>query len=174
MSVKMVTYIALVRAANVGGTGMLPMTELQAMCREAGFGRVRTYIASGNVVFESAKNAKSVKLALETRLAVFAGKPVDVIVRTASEMAAVLKANPFPKAAPNRALVVFLNDAPPKDALSRATGVKDEEMHLGEREIYIHYGEGMGASNLKIPAAKTGTARNINTIAKLIEMASQP
>lgn len=174
MSANMVTYIALVRAANVGGTGMLPMTELQAICRDAGFGRVRTYIASGNVVFESAANAKSVKLALETRLAVRAGRPVDVVVRTASEMAAVLKANPFPKAAPNRALVIFLNDPPPADALARATGVKDEEMRLGMREIYVHYGEGMGASKLKIPAAKTSTARNINTIAKLTEMASRP
>ena len=173
MSANMVTYIALVRAANVGGTGMLPMTELQAMCRDAGFGRVRTYIASGNVVFESAKNAKRVKAELETRLAARAGRPVDVIVRTASEMAAILKANPFPKAAPNRMLVILLDDPPPADALERATGVKDEEMRLGVREIYVHYGEGMGASKLKIPAAKTGTARNINTIAKLTEMAAQ-
>ena len=174
MSVNMVTYIALVRAANVGGTGMLPMAELQAMCREAGFGRVRTYIASGNVIFESATNAKSVKAELETRLSARACRPVDVIVRTASEMAAVLKANPFAKAAPNRTLVIFLNDPPPKDALARATGVQDEEMRLGEREIYVRYGERMGISKLKIPAAKAGTGRNINTIAKLTEMASQP
>ncbi|HEY0489493.1 MAG TPA: DUF1697 domain-containing protein, partial [Telluria sp.] len=50
----MTTFIALLRAVNVGGTGKLPMTELKAMCEAAGFTNVRTYIASGNVVFDSA------------------------------------------------------------------------------------------------------------------------
>jgi uncharacterized protein (DUF1697 family) len=46
-------YIALLRAVNVGGTGKLPMADLKAMCGDAGFARVQTYIASGNAVFES-------------------------------------------------------------------------------------------------------------------------
>ena len=50
----MPTYIALLRAVNVGGTGKLPMAELKAMCEAAGFERVQTYIASGNAVFEAA------------------------------------------------------------------------------------------------------------------------
>ena len=49
----MTTYAALLRAVNVGGTGKLPMPELRAMCESVGFSKVRTYIASGNVVFES-------------------------------------------------------------------------------------------------------------------------
>ena len=53
------------------------------------------------------------------------------------------------------------------------TGRKDERIALGTREIYVHYGEGMGTSKLKIPAAKLGTARNMNTVAKLTEMAAQ-
>jgi uncharacterized protein (DUF1697 family) len=84
-----------------------------------------------------------------------------------------LNANPFPDAAPSRTLVIFLDDAPPSDALALAVGIKDEEMRLGEREIYVHYGEGMGQSKLRIPAAKKGTARNINTIARLTEMAAK-
>ena len=47
----MTSYVALLRAVNVGGTGKLPMTDLRAMCEEAGFGKVQTYIASGNVLF---------------------------------------------------------------------------------------------------------------------------
>lgn len=49
----MSTYIALLRAVNVGGTGKLPMADLKAMCVELGFGKVQTYIASGNVVLQS-------------------------------------------------------------------------------------------------------------------------
>ena len=62
--------------------------------------------------------------------------------------------------------------SPPADALARATGVKDEQMRLGRREIFVHYADGIGKSRLNIPAAKTGTARNMNTVAKLVEMAA--
>jgi len=168
----MTSYIALLRAVNVGGTGKLPMTELKAMCEAAGFSKVKTYIASGNVVFQSKLPEAKVKAALETALAVYAGKPVGVMVRTAAEMAAVLAANPFPDAASNRNLAIFLDEKPPANALEGASGIKDEKMHLGLREIYVHYGEGMAHSKLKIPAAKNGTGRNMNTVAKLAEMAA--
>ena len=88
-------------------------------------------------------------------------------------MQAVLKANPFPKAPPNYTYAIFLDEPPPRDALDHATGVNGEEMRLGTREIYVHYATGMGTSKLKIPAAKSGTARNMNTVAKLAEMAAK-
>jgi uncharacterized protein (DUF1697 family) len=166
-------YVALLRAVNVGGTGKLPMAELAAMCADAGFTRVETYIASGNVVFDSGDSAASVKAKLEKRLKAYAGKPVGVIVRTAAEIATVLERNPFPKAPPNYTAAIFLDAAPPRDALKHATGQADEEMQLGKHEIYVHYGSGMGRSKLKIPAAKSGTARNMNTIAKLAAMAAK-
>ncbi len=93
----MPTYIALVRAVNVGGTGKLPMSELKKMCEAAGFTKVRTYIASGNVIFQSPKSEGQVKKALKARVEAYIGKPVVVIVRTAAEMAAVASRNPFPK-----------------------------------------------------------------------------
>lgn len=164
-------YIALLRAVNVGGTGKLPMTDLIAMCRDAGFAGIQTYIASGNVVFDTGDSADSVKAALESRLLGYAGKPVGVLVRTGDEMSAVLASNPFPEGAPNRVLATFLDGPPPADALAKATGVADEKIALGVREIYVHYGAGMGTSKLRIPAARDGTARNMNTVAKLAEMA---
>jgi len=169
----MASFVALLRAVNVGGTGKLPMSELKAICEELGFGAVRTYIASGNVVFTSRKSEAAVKAALEKRLAAYAGKPVGVLVRTAAEMAQVLTDNPFPKAAPNRTMAVFLDRAPPADTLAGIRGQKDEEIRLGRREIYIHYGEGMGQSKLVIAAAKAGTARNMNTVAVLAKMAGE-
>jgi uncharacterized protein (DUF1697 family) len=168
----MTAYVALLRAVNVGGTGKLPMTGLKAMCEEAGFADVKTYIASGNVVFTSKASEKAVKTALDKRLQAYAGKPVGVLVRTAAEMDAVLKANPFPKAAPNRVLAIFLDQAPPADTLKGVSGQKDEKIALGKREVYVHYGDRMGTSKLKIKAAVAGTGRNMNTIAKLAEMAA--
>lgn len=171
----MTGYVALLRAVNVGGTGKLPMTELKAMCEAAGFEEVRTYIASGNVVFASDLPEAKVKAELERRLADYAGKPVGVCVRTAGEMAQVLGANPFAAAPANRTVAIFLDAAPPEDAAERAVGrAADEEIALGAREIYVRYGEaGQGNSKLRIPAAKAGTARNLNTVAKLAGMAAE-
>jgi uncharacterized protein (DUF1697 family) len=168
----MPAFIALLRAVNVGGTGKLPMEELRALCVRAGFAKARTYIASGNVVFESGDAGAEVKKKLEAALKAYAGKPVGVLVRSAAEMAQVLKDNPFPDAASNRTVAIFLDEPPPRDALSKVTGQGNEEIRLGRREIYVHYGDGMARSRLKIPAASAGTARNMNTVAKLAEMAA--
>jgi uncharacterized protein (DUF1697 family) len=166
-------YVVLLRAVNVGGTGKLSMADLKAICGEAGFDDVETYIASGNVVFASNAAPKAVKAALETRLAAHMGKRIGVIVRTAGEMAAVVAANPFPKTKPQHTYAIFLDDPPPRDALNKAVGRADEEMRLGKREIFVAYPNGMGRSKLRIPAAKDGTARNLNTIAKLAELAAK-
>lgn len=168
----MTTYVALLRAVNVGGTGKLAMSDLKAMCVAEGFTKVATYIASGNVVFSADGSETQVKAALEQRLQDHAGKPVGVILRTAAEIAEALRANPFPDHPPNRAVAIFLDEAPPADALDAVRGRSDEELRLGKREIYVAYGAGMRDSKLKIPAAARGTARNINTIAKLSEMAA--
>jgi uncharacterized protein (DUF1697 family) len=167
------SFVALLRAVNVGGTGKLPMSDLKDICEQLGFGAVRTYIASGNVVFTSRKSEAAVKAALEKQLEAYAGKPVGVLVRSAAEMAQVLSDNPFPKAAPNRTMAVFLDRAPPADTLAGLRGQRDEEIKLGRREIYIHYPGGMGKSKLVVAAAKTGTARNMNTVATLALMAAE-
>ena len=168
----MTAYVALLRAVNVGGTGKLPMTELKALCDTAGFARTRTYIASGNALFESDLSEAEVQAKLEAALATYAGRPVGVHVRTGAEMAAVAAANPYPDAPGNRVAAIFIEGTPPADALDHASGVNGELMTLGERVIYVHYGVGMADSKLKIPAAKTGTARNLNTVVKLAELAA--
>ena len=169
----MTAYVALLRAINVGGTGKLPMTDLTALCEAAGHKAVKTYIASGNVVFTSDLTEAQVKADLEKRLAGYAGKPMPLCLRTAAEMAAVRDGNPFPDAPGNRVVAIFLDAPPPADAAEKAVNKAEyEEIALGAREIYVRYDEGMGNSKLRIPAAKTGTARNMNTVAKLAEMAA--
>jgi uncharacterized protein (DUF1697 family) len=165
-------FVALLRAVNVGGTGKPPMVELKAMCEAAGFASVKTYIASGNVVFVSKETEAQVKAALEKALAAYAGKPVGVMVRTSSEMVEVLARNPFHKMPANRTIAFFLDGPPATDPLQAVSNRTTEEIRVGLREIYVFYPEGMGSSKLKIPAAKNGTARNMNTIAKLAEMAA--
>ena len=166
------TYVALLRAVNVGGTGKLPMAKLVSMCEKCGFEQARTYIASGNVVFASGLKEQKVKALLEQRLAEHAGKPVGVRVRTALEMAGVLAANPFPDAPPSRTVAIFLDAAPAPNALDDVRGRRSELLALGKREIYVAYLDGISDSKLVIPAASAGTARNINTIAKLAQMAA--
>ena len=168
----MTHYIALLRAVNVGGTGKLPMGELKSMCEAAGFTDVRTYIASGNVLFTSKLGEAAVREKLEQQLHDYAGKPVGVLIRTAAEMARVLADNPFPEAPGNRVVAIFLDAPPTTSALDDVKHQKLERLACGKREIYVHYGDGMADSRLTIPAAKAGTARNINTIAKLAQLAA--
>jgi uncharacterized protein (DUF1697 family) len=165
-------YIALLRAVNVGGTGKLAMADLKRLCIEAGFAEVRTYIASGNVVFSSSGKADAAKTLLERRLADHTGKQAEVFIRTAAEMRAVLDANPFSGTEPARTYACFLSGKPPRDTLTNVRRQTDEKISLGKREIYIYYPSGMGQSKLLIPAASAGTARNMNTVAKLAEMSA--
>jgi uncharacterized protein (DUF1697 family) len=168
----MTVYIALLRAVNVGGTGLLPMATLKTFCEEAGFSNVRTYIASGNVVFDSGLPEAKVQSLLEERLQVHAGRRVDVVVRTGQEMAAVLAGNPFADQPGNRTVAIFLDKKPEATTIETATGRADEVLALGKREVYAFYPSGMGQSKLKLPLAKNGTARNMNTVAKLVAMAT--
>ena len=168
----MTDYVALLRAVNVGGTGKLPMSKLKAMCEAVGFKEVRTWIASGNVLFSSRLGESAVKKKLEQQLHDCAGKPVGVLIRTAAEMARVLDDNPFPDAPGNRVVAIFLDESPPANALDNIKHQKLERLACGTREIYVHYGDGIADSRLTIPAAKAGTARNINTIAKLAELSA--
>ena len=166
-------YVALLRAINVGGMGKLAMTELKRLCEVAGFTSVKTYIQSGNVVFASRLSEAKVKAALEKALAAHMGKHFPAIVRSAAEMADVLKRNPFAKHPPNRVIVSFLDEPAPKDALKAMSAPGGEEAKLSGREVFIYYPDGQGVSKFKLPLLAKGTGRNINTIAKLAEMAAE-
>ena len=169
----MTTFVALLRAVNVGGTGKLAMADLRQLCATCGFTDVQTYIASGNVVFDTALAAEAVKEDLEAVLAAHVGATVPVMVRSAAEMAAVRDANPFPDANPSRTVAIFLDAPPPADSLNSLFAPDGEQVVLGTREIFIAYGESMGRSKLRLPAAASGTARNMNTVAKLAAMAAR-
>jgi uncharacterized protein (DUF1697 family) len=102
-------------------------------------------------------------------------KDVGVVVRTAAEMASVVKANPFTDRAANQVQAFFLNESPPSNLLETVRNKADDEhIAIGSREVFVAYGErGIGKSRLKIPSAEAGTARNMNTVAKLAELARE-
>ena len=86
-------YVAMLRAVNVAGTGKLPMTELKAIGVNCGFSNVRTFIASGNLLFESDLDEDEAARRVGAGLEAFFGKPVPLFVRSAAEMAAVAAGN---------------------------------------------------------------------------------
>ena len=168
----MTAYVALLRGVNLGKRN-LKMDELRKIATNLGLDSAKTYIASGNLMFRSGKVEKALKTELETAIGEHMGAKVGVMIRTADELAAVLAANPFKAEAANYTVAIFLDDAPPKDCLNAAKNVDGERIALGKREIYVHYPRGQGQSRLAIPAAAEGTARNMNTVAKLAELAEE-
>src|ERR1700750_128670 len=168
----MTAFIALLRAVNVGGNNKLPMSDLKALCEAAAFAKVRTYIASGNVVFESKASEAKVKAAVEAKIAAHIGGKIGGIVRTGAEMGAVLARTPFAGRPASKTVAIFLDEAPARDALDGMTGVKDEEAFLGGGEIYAHCPCALGRSRLKIRAPRLGTARNMNTVTPLVKLAT--
>lgn len=166
----MASYVALLRAVNVGGGEKLPMKDLKRLCEEAGFESVSTYIASGNIVFVASDKPDKAKTILEQRIEDFCDVHIDVFIRTAREMMDLVEANPYPDEPGNKVAVMFLDQKPPANLESGAKGVQDETFKGADREVFIHYPDGLGRSKLKLDVG-AGTTRNMNTVAKLAEMA---
>jgi len=174
----MPVYIALIRGINVGGHKRLRMADVKASCEAMGLSDVRTHLQSGNVVFQTSRSDRA-KLAkeLEDAFAVDA----KVILRTAAELRKVVAANPMPEEAqrgPSHFIVVFLSGKPSAAAMQslRDAYSGPEKMELHAAELYIEYGAGMGTSKLTNALIErklgvSGTARNWNTVTKLVEMA---
>ncbi len=166
----MTAYVALLRAVNLGGHQAVPKAELVGIGEACGFTNVRTFIASGNLLFDSDLAEAEVQGLVEAKLEAFFGKPVPVFVRSAKEMAATAAANPFDDDKPSRVMAHFIAAEPVPAMLAEARDVVGELLALGPRCIIVSYGEGIGKTKLKLPAVKGGTARNMNSVAKMAAM----
>ena len=148
----------------------MPKAELIGIGKACGFTNVRTFIASGNLLFESDLPEAKVQARIEAKLEAFFGTPVPVFVRSTAEMAATAAANLFDDDKPSRVMVHFIAAEPVAAMLAEARDVAGERMALGPRSIIVSYGEGIGKTKLKLPAVKQGTARNMNSVAKMAAM----
>lgn len=171
----MTAYVALLRGVNLVGKSTLRMADLKAIADDLRLENARTYIASGNLLFTSDGPEEKLRRMLEKELQAHMSKEVRVMLRTAEEMEAVVRANPFTDQSGNNVQAFFMNEPPPADLLATVRNqAEDERIAKGPREVFVAYGEkGIGKSRLRIPAAESGTARNMNTVAKLAELARE-
>lgn len=174
-------YAALLRGINVGGNKIIKMDLLRQLCESLGLDGAQTLLQSGNVVFRSAikdreKLTKQIGSGIEKEF----GFEVRVVVRSSVDLRRVIAKNPFKAAkTPNLSsfLVMFLDGKPTAQAFAELRGAYKgpEEMHLASEELYIYYTDGVGRSKLTNDLIQrklqvTGTARNWNTVGKLLEM----
>ncbi len=167
-------YAAFLRGINVGGNNIIPMKELALLSTGAGFKNVRTYINSGNVLFESNLSEAKIRDKLEAALRKKMGKDIPVVIRNEKELKSILSANPYPNALPAKIGVVLFTHPVPESFITGIVSPGPEEILPSGRELFIYFPDGMGRSKLKFPSkGEVGTVRNINTIGKLAEMISK-
>ena len=172
----MTTYIALLRGINVGKAKRIAMADLRALLEELGHTDVATLLNSGNVVFKVARKGAPRTLAadISAAIAMRLGIEVPVIVVSATELALIVRENPFASADdPSRLLVAFVADAGMLSAMSAIEPhvVAPEQFHVGTCAAYLHCASGIleskAAEALLGKAGKAATTRNWATVLKL-------
>ncbi len=177
------TYLALLRGVNVGGKNLLPMKDLAGMFAKAGCSDVRTYIQSGNVIFQAPAGVLS-GLAGRTAQQIQDrfGLKVPVILRSTEQIQDTLRHNPFLKAGtPENTLhVVFLTDLPNPQDVSKLDPHRSpaDAFVVRDREIYLHLPNGVANSKLTnayfdSKLSTVSTARNWRTVNKLHKLMTQ-
>ena len=178
----MPVLVSLLRAVNLGGRNRIKMVALRDVYRDLQLRDAQTYVQSGNVVFRT-NTRDLLKLAgrIESAIAESFGFQSSVILRTTAELREVIARNPFANrrdVKPDRLAVVFLAGDPGHKAREqiREMKIEPEELRIADRELYIYFPNGMGRSKLSVPRLEkalgtSGTARNWNSVLKLLEMA---
>lgn len=173
-------FVALLRGINVSGRNRVPMDELRPLCATLGWDAVRTYIQSGNVVFEAKGEAAALEAALEQAIANRFGLSIPVIVRPVRQWPVYIGGNPFPHAAeaePNRLMLCLSKARPAPDCAEalQARAKDGEQVRLVGDALYIHFPGGAGSSKLSPSlidrlVGSPVTARNWRTVLTLQEM----
>jgi uncharacterized protein (DUF1697 family) len=174
-------HVALLRAVNVGGRNAVAMKQLRTWMEQAGLRSVSTYLQSGNVVFAAEdRSPRQSGAEIEDLIARHAKLTIRVLVRTTAELERVVALNPLEHAAedPRRLHVMFLDEAPSVAAFEGLdpADLEPDVFVLDGRHLYMWYPEGIGNSRLggafwERRLRVTGTARNWNTVTKLLELA---
>ncbi|HEX9945416.1 MAG TPA: DUF1697 domain-containing protein [Thermoanaerobaculia bacterium] len=176
------TYIALFRGINVGGKNSLPMKELVVILENMGARKIKTYIQSGNAVFQSAeKNLSQFSKRLTAGIKESRGFEPHIIIVGLDEIEKAMADNPFPEAEadPSSLHLGFLASVPKNPDLQKLDSLRkaSERFHLSERVFYLHAPEGVGRSKLAASAEKLlgvpMTDRNWRTVCKIREMAGE-
>jgi len=180
----MAVLISMLRGVNLGAHNRIPMDALRSVYESLKLEEPRTYVQSGNIIFRT-KEKDLAKLALKIQDAIqkkFKCRP-DVLLRTTDDLKKAVSATPFAGRSglePGKILVTFLAAPPSAEAEANLAKFKDypEELHLKGRELYIYFPNGAGRSKLPWSSVEkllgvTGTARNWNSVRKMLEMAEE-
>lgn len=174
----MADRIALIRAVNVGGA-KLPMAQLREIATELGATEVSTYIASGNLLYTPPGEFTDFDRALERAIQERFGYYREVISRTPEQLRAALAAHPFEVIEPKFSYVYALTGTPSPQAVSdfESRDFPTESVQVIGDDLHIRYDEGAGTSKLTAAVIARvlgvqGTGRNLNTVQKLIDLAS--
>lgn len=175
----MKTYIALLRGINVGGNNKLPMKELRQLLNSIGLGNAKTYIQTGNIVFQSEKNAAGLSGLIKSAIEESFGFAPHVLVLSLDKFKKSMESNPFPEAEsePKTLHLYFLDAKPKKPTLEVLENIKKDSEHflLKDKTFYLHAPEGVGRSKLAARTEKAlgvaATARNWSSVAKIKAMA---
>ena len=176
-------YVALLRGINVGGRNRLPMADLREVFTAAGCAEVRTYIQSGNAVFEATHDlAEAVPELVTQAIRHTFGYDTVVVVRSSEEVRRVATSNPFDTSGDPRLLhVAFLKDTPIAEAVSSLDPDRSppDEFVVRGRDVYLRYPNGVARSKLtnEYLASRlqtVSTMRNWRTVLKLLEMVDTP
>jgi uncharacterized protein (DUF1697 family) len=175
-------YIALLRGINVGPHKRMKMEKLRASCEALGLKQVKTFIQSGNLIFQGEKiSPAALSKKIEAQIVSDFGFSADVISRTSDEMAKIIRENPLVKEKgvdSSKLHVVFLADVPPAVAIKRLESLTlaPDRVSWSAKEIYFYFPNGVSGSSLwKHPLDRvltvSATMRNWNTVNKMYEMA---
>lgn len=169
--------IHLLRAINVGGTAKLPMAELRELATGLGATDVSTYIASGNLLCTPPGDAGAFDRDLEQAIEAQYGFFREVVSRSREEVAAALAAHPFEVVEPKFSYVTFLTAAPAPEAVAAAREVPagEDRWEVIGREMHVRYADGAGRPQMKHATigrrlGVAGTARNLSTVQKLLDL----
>ena len=177
----MSVYVLMLRGINLGASRRVPMADLRSLFAEAGYDEVRTYVQSGNIVLGSPAAAAALEGEARRLISDRFGFDVPVVVRSARQLAAVVKRNPLGEAAaadPKRYQVTFLSGKLDAAAIAALESVAadSEQLAAHGRELYTWHPDGVARSKLATALAGkklgvTATARNWTTVTTLLEMA---
>ena len=177
------TFIALLRGINVVGHKIIKMAELAKLFESLKFRSVRTYVQSGNVIFEtSASNSATLSRTIEMAIEKKFGFSVSVILRTPEELKKIVTGNPLLKdrgVQIERLYVTYLKELPEKKLVSslEMNQASNEKYIVKAREIYLYCPNGYGRTKLNNNIFEkklnvVATTRNWNTTTTLLEMAA--
>ena len=176
------TYIALFRGINVGGKNILPMKTLVSILAGDGLENVKTYIQSGNVVFQTNELDRiALSASMSGVIESNVGIAPKVILKTLEEVESAAERNPFPEAEdfPKTLHLAFLESVPTIPDLTSMEQIRtiSERFELIDDVFYLHAPDGIGRSKLATKSEKLigveATMRNWRTVTKMLELARQ-